>query len=98
MRLPRFAFVTVAAGAILASDSGYQDSIERWRSEREAGLKADNGWLTVAGLFWLKAGVNSAGSADNSAIALPRVASHVGDFGFHGGKTTFRADPGASVN
>jgi uncharacterized protein (DUF1684 family) len=83
---------------LLASDSGYQASIERWRHEREAGLKADDGWLTVAGLFWLKDGINSAGSSASSAIPLPRAAAHVGDFDFHGGKTTFRADSAVNVN
>jgi len=81
-----------------ASDSGYQASLERWRQERETGLRADNGWLTVAGLFWLKDGVNSAGSAASSAIPLPRVSAHIGDFDFHAGKTIFRADPAANVN
>jgi uncharacterized protein (DUF1684 family) len=83
---------------LIASDSGYQASIEQWRHQREAALKADDGWLTVAGLFWLKDGINSAGSAALSAIPLPRVAAHIGDFEFHAGKTTFRADPAIGVN
>ena len=82
----------------VASDNGYQASIERWRHEREANLTAPNGWLTVAGLFWLKEGVNSAGSSPSSAIVLPRVAAHAGDFNFHNGKTTFQADPAVTVN
>ena len=63
-----------------------------------ARLRADDGWLTVAGLFWLKEGVNSAGSAAASAIVLPRVPAHVGDFEFQDGKTTFKADPAVAVN
>lgn len=99
MRFPTLAWaVWTAAVFAAARDSGYQGSIERWRQEREARLKADGGWLTVAGLFWLKEGVNSAGSAAASAIPLPRVPAHVGDFEFHAGKTTFRADPATAVS
>ena len=95
-----FAILTLAAG-VLAGDqapNGYQASIDRWRQDREARLKADGGWLTVAGLFWLKDGVNSAGSSSTSAIVVPRVPAHVGDFDFEGGKTTFKADPAVEVN
>ena len=81
----------------LAGDSGYEASIERWHTAREARLKADDGWLTVAGLFWLKDGVNNAGSAPSSTIRLPRGAAHIGDFTFHEGKTTFRANPAVEL-
>jgi uncharacterized protein (DUF1684 family) len=36
----------------------YGEQIEEWRRSREASLKADDGWLTVAGLHWLSQGVN----------------------------------------
>jgi uncharacterized protein (DUF1684 family) len=93
-----FTVLTLAAVVLAASENGYQSSIERWRQEREARLKADGGWLSVAGLFWLKPGVNSAGSGASSAIVLPRVPAHVGDFEFHDGKTTFKADPAVAVS
>ena len=78
-----------------AGDLTYQNTIDRWRQEREAQLKTDDGWLTVAGLFWLKDGVNPAGSSPGSAIRLPRGAAHAGDFEFHGGKTTYHPAQGA---
>jgi uncharacterized protein (DUF1684 family) len=81
----------------VARDPGYVSSIEQWRREREARLKADNGWLTVAGLFWLSDGVNSAGSAASSVVKLPRGPAHIGDFIFHAGQTTFQPDAGAGV-
>lgn len=61
--------------------SAYQADIEKWRVEREAKLKADGGWLTVSGLFWLKEGAN-------------RVEDAPGVFELHGAKTAFRADSG----
>lgn len=74
----------------------YGQDIERWRHEREASLKADGGWLTVAGLFWLKEGENAAGSDPSNAIRLPRGPGRIGVFEFHAGKTSFR--PAAGVN
>src|SRR5215470_7951231 len=74
----------LVAVAATADDSAYRAGIAKWREQREAALKADGGWLTVTGLFWLKEGAN-------------RVATAPGVFEFHEGKTVFRADPGAHV-
>jgi uncharacterized protein (DUF1684 family) len=41
----------------MAATSFHQETLD-WQRNREAALKADEGWLTVAGLFWLKPGVN----------------------------------------
>lgn len=38
--------------------SAYTDAIEKWRTEREARLKAPDGWLSLNGLIWLKPGDN----------------------------------------
>jgi uncharacterized protein (DUF1684 family) len=83
--------------AIVAGDSSYRGTIDKWRAQREAELKADGGWLTVSGLFWLKEGVNRAGTKANSDIVLPRGPAELGIFELHGGKTTFRATPGVTV-
>jgi uncharacterized protein (DUF1684 family) len=90
MNLRAYILLGAALSIAFADDNGYQGGIERWRHEREAGLKADGGWLTVAGLFWLKDGVNAAGSSPSSAIRLPRGQAHFGDFDFHDGKTLYR--------
>ncbi len=45
--------------------------VETWRQGRIARLKSDEGWLTVAGLFWLKEGKTAFGSAANAAVKLP---------------------------
>jgi hypothetical protein len=63
--------------AFLAGES-HESEIRRWRAEREARLRADDGWLTLAGLFWLKEGVN-------------RIES-LGEFELRDGKVTARLD------
>jgi uncharacterized protein len=80
-------------------DAAYSAEIEKWREAREARLKADDGWLTVAGLFWLKHGDNTLGTDPVSDIVLPKgsAPAKVGVFDFHDGITSFQAAAGVSV-
>jgi uncharacterized protein len=55
-------------------DSAYRAELDQCRQQREAALKADGGWLTVTGLFWLKDGANSLGSGPENDILLPESA------------------------
>jgi uncharacterized protein (DUF1684 family) len=91
------AAVLACGAAIFADDTSYRATIQRWRAQQETELKADDGWLTVSGLFWLKEGVNRAGSKASSEIVLPRGPAEVGAFELHDGKTIFRATPGVAV-
>src|SRR5260370_3232123 len=43
-------------------------SIDAWRAERVGRLTSDTGWLTLAGLLWLKEGENSFGRAPPTAL------------------------------
>lgn len=51
--------------------AGYVAEIEKWRADREARLRAEYGWLSVAGLFWLEPGSYSFGSDPASDLVLP---------------------------
>lgn len=51
--------------------STYQAEIEAWRADVEAKLRADDGWLTVAGLFWLEEGDNTIGGSEESTVIVP---------------------------
>ena len=53
--------------------TGYQRSITEWRAQREAKLKAEDGWLTVVGLTWLKEGENRVGSNPSFEVRLPKT-------------------------
>jgi uncharacterized protein (DUF1684 family) len=81
-----------------AQDS-YEKTIETWRAEREAKLKADDGWLTVSGLFWLREGVNDFGAAPTNDITLPpgSAPEKIGSFELNNGKVTLRVAEGAGV-
>jgi Uncharacterized conserved protein len=50
----------------------YAFQIEKWRSDHKAELLSDSGWLTVAGLFWLKPGINTVGSGPEYDVQLTK--------------------------
>ncbi|MEJ2583232.1 MAG: DUF1684 domain-containing protein, partial [Acidobacteriota bacterium] len=49
----------------------YAAEIEEWRNTRLERLTADDGWLTLTGLFWLEPGDNFFGSSEDNAVVLP---------------------------
>jgi uncharacterized protein (DUF1684 family) len=81
------------------AQSSYHASMEAWRTEREAILRADDGWLTVTGLFWLKEGANNFGTGPDSEIVLPSGSApeRAGVFLLANGKVTLRVADNASV-
>lgn len=81
----------LAASLLAVTGGDYPAAIGKWRQEYEAGLKAPNGWLSVAGLFWLHEGSNRAGSDPASEILLPKPApKNAGAIDFHAGHARFR--------
>lgn len=83
----------------LAYEGDYRAKVRNWRETREAELKAADGWLAVAGLFWLKDGRNDFGTDAGSDVVLPAgsAPSHAGRFDYHDGKVTVRFRPGVSA-
>lgn len=65
------------AGATPAGhdDDAYLAGLRAWRAEREATLRAEDGWLSVAGLFFLEPGANTFGAGSSNAIVLPKDAA-----------------------
>jgi hypothetical protein len=100
MSRPLPAVLLVAACTIVtltarADSPSYAADIQAWRAKREARLKADGGWLTVAGLFWLKEGANRFGSGKDNDVVLPASAPDwAGVFEFQAGKVKLRLEAG----
>lgn len=81
-----------------AADPQHVREIEEWRAKRDARLRSDDSWLTLAGLFWLKPGDNRFGSAADNEILLPASApAHAGALAVEGEQVTLRAETGAGV-
>jgi uncharacterized protein (DUF1684 family) len=53
------------------SKADYIAEIEAWRQKLDQSMRAENGWLALAGLFWLEPGPNSFGSDASNDIQLP---------------------------
>jgi uncharacterized protein (DUF1684 family) len=89
--------ISVCVGAVEVSP--YQQSVEKWRQDYEAQLKADDGWLTVSALLWLHEGENTFGSDNSNAIVLPYsyVPAKAGNFDYHAGKTIIHVNPGVPI-
>ena len=79
--------------------SEYARSMAQWRAEREESLKSPDGWLNLAGLYWLDPGVTSFGSAPGNDIVLADLpaAPRLGEFLLEEGEITFRSESGAGV-
>ena len=92
------AITSLASGADPLSIKDYTASIEKWRAESEAKLKSDTGWLTVSGLFWLKDGRSTFGSAPGNDLVLPAgVAPRAGTFIRTGKRIGVEVNKGISV-
>ena len=95
--------IAVLMGICLSAvaEDAYVASILKWRQKKEATLRADDGWLTVAGLFWLKDGDNPFGSDPENPIRLPAsTPAHLGSLVLHSGNITLdpAGDAGLLLN
>jgi hypothetical protein len=97
--MTRPAAVLGLLAALVSADPRYRAEVEAWRSQREADLRGEGGWLSVAGLFWLKEGPNRFGSAKENAVVLPAGSAPpvAGTLELRGGKVTARIEPGVEV-
>jgi uncharacterized protein (DUF1684 family) len=81
-----------------SSPAAYAASIAQWRAGEEAHLKADDGWLTVVGLTWIKNGESRVGSNAASEVVLPKSApDRVGTLTLADGKVRFKPAPGLAA-
>jgi uncharacterized protein (DUF1684 family) len=94
-----WALLTMTTATTSSADERYRTDVRKWRADREARLTADGGWLTVAGLFWLKEGDNRFGTDPAADIVLPPGSSpaRAGSFTLKDGKVTVALQPGASA-
>jgi len=50
----------------------YKAELDQWHEKRIEYLKSPDGWLNLAGLFWLKDGVSTFGGDDSNDIVFPK--------------------------
>jgi uncharacterized protein len=93
------AAAALAAPAAAPAEDAEHAAIRAWRDQRVESLTSDGGWLTLAGLFWLKPGANSFGRAPGNDLVLdnPALAASAGRFELTDGAVRFVAKPGSAV-
>ncbi|MYB18772.1 MAG: DUF1684 domain-containing protein [Holophagales bacterium] len=93
------AILALTATTQVPAQSSYEHLLTGWRSQRVATLKGPDGWLNLAGLYWLEEGPNSFGaSTDNDLVAPEGLAPpKLGEFLVEHGTVTFKTEPGADV-
>jgi uncharacterized protein (DUF1684 family) len=81
------------------TDSDYRQQVERWRAQHQEKLAADDGWLTVAGLDWLKEGENRVGADPASEVPLPdhSLPGRVATISFHAGQAVLHPTAGVPL-
>lgn len=69
----------------------FKEAEHKWRADREEEMKADDSWLNLVGLFWLKEGENPFGTKFDYRISLPTYATveKAGMFYLEEGKVRF---------
>ncbi len=82
----------------LAADAEYTASVEGWRSERRARLMADDGYLNLAGLFWLDDGSFRFGAAADNDIVFPAGADYIGRFEVAAGRVHMYVNDAVDVH
>jgi len=61
------------------ADPAWRQGVLDWRAARDREISAPDGWMTLVGLDWLKAGINSVGAAPDCSIRLKgRAPDHLG--------------------
>ena len=59
---------------LIKDPASYIASVEQWQQDRLEGLKGKEGWLNLAGIYWLKDGEQTFGSDSSNDIVFPSKA------------------------
>lgn len=86
---------TATACNRMTDSSKANEAAAKWQAKHEADYRRD--WVSIAGLYDLKSGVNTAGSASSNDIVLPAsVPARLGQFVMNGQQVRF--EPAAGVH
>jgi len=89
-----FYFILLHTNVQGQSSATYTASIKHFDSLRVKALTEQNGWLNLAGLYWLKPGDNSFGSASNNTLVFKHknMPALLGKFKVLGNRVSFEFD------
>ncbi|MEY3563575.1 MAG: hypothetical protein RLZZ294_1581 [Bacteroidota bacterium] len=99
-------FLNVIIGLMLAqsmlaqsNEKAFRNEIKQWDEKRIESLRSANGWVNLAGLFWLTPGENKFGAASDNQIVFndPRFPAHLGSFILNEKEVMWKTAPGNEV-
>ncbi|HLA94929.1 MAG TPA: DUF1684 domain-containing protein [Pyrinomonadaceae bacterium] len=93
-------FILTLLSVFGIGQSAYDAEVSKWRAEYQAKLTSDTGWITLAGLFWLKEGENTVGKGENFDVKLTEnfPKEKFGEIDFHDGKATLKVENGVEAS
>ncbi len=75
-----------------------KEEYKQWKANRINYMKSHEGWLNLAGLFWLEEGKNTIGSSPENTIRFPEGSpSFIGTFILQDSLVSFEANPEVEV-
>ena len=79
-------------------EQNYLQCLNAWKDDRLAFLKSATGYLNLAGLYWLKDGMNSFGGGEGNAIVFPgKAESSIGTFELRDSEVWLAVHPDVDV-
>lgn len=85
--------------AEVSNIESYKNELDRWHQKRIEDLRSPDGWLNLAGLFWLKEGISTFGSDDSNDIVFPKdkIPAKAGLFLLQNGVVTMTTLPEVEI-
>jgi uncharacterized protein (DUF1684 family) len=96
----RTVFLIIAVSFAVHGQTSFRAETKKWRSDHETEIKAEDGWLAVSGLFWLKEGITRIGTDPKQVhVVLPpnSAPARVGTLELSNGVVRLKVEDGVRV-
>lgn len=81
----------------VGTDDEYVSQVRRWQEQRQENLRKEDGWLTLAGLFWLHPGENRFGAAPDNELVFPQGPPHLGSLIYENSRLRLVSTTGVQI-
>ncbi|MCX6169832.1 MAG: DUF1684 domain-containing protein [Ignavibacteriales bacterium] len=92
-------FISCSSDLKEKGSAKYISGINEWHAKRVSNLKKENGWLNLAGLYWLKPGENKFGTDKTNDVIFPkgRAPAFIGSLFLKDSIVTLKVNEGVEV-
>lgn len=91
--------LAIVSHTLAQAPAAYREELDKWHRQRIEELKAENGWLNLAGLYWLTPGRNTFGSGQDQQVRFPggTIPLRAGYFELADGRVKMVVQDGVSI-